>query len=230
MDPEAEAWERERHELAVMADVAELAGPLAHEINNFLNVLLLQLAVLEQSIPQDLRGDVAEVRRQGKQLGELVKHWQQQRCRDDQGSRTVPLAQILDSLLKSLQPEAAETPIQLVPAENVPPVLGSSRDIERLCRFLLTNAVATARLTNGTVTIRLASAEGRVHLRIEDGGPTPEAATLLHYFEPDCRRREGTDHLQLAACRSIVRRLRGTIRAEDLPTGGVAVVVELPTA
>jgi signal transduction histidine kinase len=228
MSPQVEALER--RELATMAEIAELAGPLAHEINNFLNVLLLQLAVLEQSIPQDLRADVAEVRRQGKQLGELVKHWQQQRWRDERAPCQVHLHEILGELVASIQSDAAETPIHLALGPELPPVAGSRLDLARLCKFLLTNAVAASQLANGSVTIRGECGEGRLLLHVEDGGSPLAPQALPHFFEPDLRRREGTDHLQLAACRSIVRRLRGSIRAENLAAGGMTVIVELPAA
>src|SRR5262245_21622083 len=162
MKPAPEAWERERRELAAMADVAELAGPMAHEINNFLNVLLLQLAVLEQSIPEDLRTDVAEVRRQGKQLGALVKHWQQQRRRDDRAVSRVHLHEVLSGFVASIQTNAAETPIQLALAPDPPPVVGFGPDVQRLCTFLVRNAVSAAQQTNGSVTIRLVHETGHL--------------------------------------------------------------------
>ena len=46
-------------ELQRLADLGEIAGPLAHEVNNFLNVLALNVAVLEQLLPEELPPRVA---------------------------------------------------------------------------------------------------------------------------------------------------------------------------
>ena len=51
--------------LAWLADLGDLTGSLAHEFNNFLNVLLLQLTLLEMEIPARFHADLAELRRLG---------------------------------------------------------------------------------------------------------------------------------------------------------------------
>jgi signal transduction histidine kinase len=230
MDPEAEASERERRDLTAMADIAELAGPLAHEVNNFLNALLLHLAVIELSVPEKVRADVIEVRRQGQQLGDLVRQWQQQRRHEGRETHAVRLNDVAAAVVATVRAEAADTPIDLQAATDPPPIMASQVDVERLCKFLLANAVSAARLTNGSVTIRLEPSQSRLLLYVEDQGPPLAAQALPHYFEPDRQRREGTDPLQLAACHNIVRRLHGAIRAENAVAGGVKVVVELPVA
>lgn len=42
----------ELDELDALATFGELAGPMVHEFNNLLNVLLLQVAVLEHTLPE----------------------------------------------------------------------------------------------------------------------------------------------------------------------------------
>jgi signal transduction histidine kinase len=65
-------------------------------------------------------------------------------------------------------------------------------------------------------------------LRVEDTGPHAAPDVLGRMFEPQTRGREGTDSLELAACNALARRQEGTVRAENLPGGGFAVVVEFP--
>jgi signal transduction histidine kinase len=99
----------------------------------------------------------------------------------------------------------------------------------RLCTFLLTNAAAVAP-DGGGVTVRTESAGEWVLLRIEDSGPVVAPELLPHLFEPAGAGREGTNRLEMAACRTIVRRLQGRIHAENRRTEGVTVVVDLPAA
>jgi len=48
-------------------------------------------------------------------------------------------------------------------------------------------------------------------------------------FDPNQKVRESACGLELAACRSIVRRLHGRIEARARPEGGLIVIVTLPT-
>src|SRR5262249_55884451 len=79
MNADVESADHTLHQLSALADAGELAAALAHEVNDFLNVLHLQLTVLELKAPQDARGDLIELQRQAKQLAELIRHWQRSR-------------------------------------------------------------------------------------------------------------------------------------------------------
>jgi signal transduction histidine kinase len=63
---------------------------------------------------------------------------------------------------------------------------------------------------------------------MEDNGPGVAPELLPRLFEPEVVGRPGTQGLELAACKGLVRRLHGKIQADNLPGGGVAIVVELP--
>jgi signal transduction histidine kinase len=245
----------ERQELedqAGLANVAELAGPVAHEVNNFLNALLLQLAVLEQLGPENLRSDLVEIRRQGKALATIVQQWQQYRRRQQAALRPTDLNRILaqalavcmsdatpgapapwavpqgDSTPASSPPDGV-VPVHLVLAPELPPILAPSGDLKRLCAFLLANAAAAAGSQAGRITARTEAVKDLVRLRLEDTGPAVPPEALPHFFEPGPAPRPGTNSLELAACGGIVRRLQGRIRAENQPVG-LAVIVELPAA
>src|SRR5262245_1445318 len=47
-----------------LATLGELAGPVVHEFNNFLNTVSLQLAILEREASPELLADLIEIRRQ----------------------------------------------------------------------------------------------------------------------------------------------------------------------
>src|SRR5262249_120438 len=63
------------------ADLGEILGPVTHEFNNFLNTLLLQVAVLDLSAPQEDKSELAIIRRQGREVAAVVKQLQQLRRR-----------------------------------------------------------------------------------------------------------------------------------------------------
>jgi signal transduction histidine kinase len=228
MSADCPAPEEAAHQLA-LADAGELAGPLAHEVNNFLNVVLLQLAILEQTLPA-ASSDLAEVRRQGKQLAELVKQWQRARRLPAAEARRLDLNEILQHVAANVSGGSDYAAVRLVLTPRLAPIMAIGTDVQRLCLFLLKNAISAAGQGQAQVCVRTEPANGFARLRVEDTGPGLSPESLADFFEPTFTGRPGMDHLEIAACRGIVRRLNGKIYAENLPSGGIAVVVELPLA
>src|SRR5262249_49354772 len=143
-------------DLAALADAGELAAPLAHEVNNYLNLLLLQISVLELRVPPEARPDLAEVRRQGKLLAELVKHWQRSRSLQNAPSRAIDFNNLLEQLVAETRAAASSVSVHLNVAPSLPCICGVYEDVRRLCRFLLKNAISAAQQGHARVTIRTA--------------------------------------------------------------------------
>jgi len=237
-------------ELHRLADIGELAGPLAHEINNFLNVLVLNVAVLEQLIPEELHAELQQIRRQGLAAAELVRQFQQSRRRPQSAPQPLDLHGLLQGALTALSAPTAEpgrtprfrvvsnyaqeaaeaVPVFLDLEANLPAILGWPLDVTRLLTFLVGNAITAAAPMNGRVLVRTRQANGNVQLRVEDTGAVVPADQLAHFFEPATAVRPVVNRLEIAACRTIVRRLQGRIEAVAAADAGVAVVVDLRRA
>ena len=253
-EDELHLLQRELEGQSWLANTGELSGPLTHEFNNFLNIVLLHVALLEAEIPEKLRPELMELRRQGAGITSLVKQFQQYRRRLQPvqnpidvnravldairiltGPQSEPTGELLLKLPPSSKIESAglgrpvTVPLHLALAPTLPRILGSATDLRRLCIFLLTNAAAAAGQVAGSITIRTESADNNVLLRVEDMGPSLPAELLPQCFEPATAGREGTNSLELAACETIVRRLQGKIRCENRAEGGVVVTVGLPS-
>jgi len=228
-----------------MADVGELAGSLVHEFNNLLNTWTLHLALLEQQTPgaaADLQGLRQHMKRMTAQVGRFQRYRQ-----GEPPSQTADVAEAARRALEalSLKPqdgldgipltiEAADkaAPGDVAVTLDLPPhplpVLAYPADLERLFRFLLRNAARGARQGGGTVTLRGAIDNDRILLSLEDTGPAVPEALLPHYFEADQKCRDGMCGLEMAACRSVVRRLSGRMSARHRPGGGIIVDFQLP--
>ncbi len=239
-------------EQAWSANLGALAGPITHEFNNFLNVVLLQVAVLEQELPEKRRGEFAVIRQQGKNVAELVRHWQQYRYRQQPALQPVDLNGVVRQVVESLaaEPHAFGEPrVALAPpagqdapagadilirtelAEGLPPVSATEADLRRLVRFLVGNAAAAVTNLPGHVLVRTQADADKVVLRVEDDGPTVDPEQLSQVFEPLGTVREGPNRLEMAACKTLAhRRLQGSIHAETRPEGGLAVVLALRPA
>lgn len=213
-----------------LATIGELAGPVVHEFNNLLNTMLLQVAVMEQKVDAELLPDLQTIRRQGASVTTLVRQWQQCRRRPpDAAAPTLDVNAIVEQAVSEIRRQrgatTGETALKLAP--DLPPVRGQASELRRLVKLLLNHALA---VSNVGATVVTESAGEAVVLRVEDAGPDIPATALPRLFDPLGESRPGTTRLELAACRTLVRRFQGKLRAEGRPGGGITVVFELPAA
>jgi signal transduction histidine kinase len=239
-----------RDELAIerrLADLGELARPVAHECNNFLNALLLQLTVLEMELPEKYRKDLKELRRQGTAMTALIRQYQgyqrgpaepasanlneaiEQAVEAVRRRRPAPGERLPVLLPQGQAPGPEGIAVELHLMSGLPQVPVSLAELRRLCRFLLQNAAAVVSPPTGLVTVRTETAEDHVLARFEDNGPSIPEDRLARPFDVNVPAREETNALELAACHSIARRLRGRLAADNRPDGGVTILLELPT-
>jgi signal transduction histidine kinase len=208
-------------------DFADLTYLLGHELNNFLNNLLLQLSILElQAGGEKTSPEVEAIRRQGRDLAVKVHHFQQLSHRH----RPPPIAVDLNQAVRDVveQVELGQAPgLELKLAPKLAPVLGTPSDLRHLILLVVEAAAAALPPAGGSITLRSEAGAASARLWIEDSGaPVPEQQ-LSHLFEPFAAVRPGSDGLKLAICRALVRRLQGNVHAVNRPEGGLSVCVEL---
>lgn len=219
-------------ELVELANLSELARPLVHEFGNYLNVVHLHIAVVEQEAPGTLRADLAEIVQHGKSVLGLIRQWQQYRRHRQVEPQAVDLNAAVQHTVESLrrsrsgQGTATGTSVVLSLADDRLMVRAGTLDLRRLCTFLITNALAAVS-HGGEVFVRTEAARERVLLRVEDTGPNVPPELLPQLFEPQAVGRLGTSSLELAACASLVRRYQGKIRADNRTNSGLTITVEL---
>src|SRR5262245_13984155 len=171
-------------ELTDRADLAALAGPLAHEVNNFLNVVLLQVAVMEPAASPALREELAGIRRQGKNLGDLVRRWQDYRTRHPPRICRVDLNEAVRQATEALGSLDHDAALRLDLAAEPPVVMACPDDIRRVVRFLVGNAAAALPGPGGVVTVRTRRDGVVARLSVEDTGPACTPQQLAHFFDP----------------------------------------------
>jgi signal transduction histidine kinase len=216
-------------DLAALADIGEIASPLAHEFNNVLNTLLLHVAILEPAMDDSLRSDLAEMRKQAYAVTELVRQFQHYRKRQQPARSLLDLNQVVRQTVAKLSALDARfaTSVAVDLEPGLPGIAAKAADVNRLCRFLLGNAHAAGLPTGGSLEVRTClGPNDSVKLHVGDSGPSFYPECLSSAFELALLPRPGTNRLELAACKSIVRRLEGSIHAANRPEGGVTVIVE----
>lgn len=228
-----------------MESLGRLAGGVAHEVNNLLQVVLGQ-ARLGRDDPAEAAQRLALIeetaRRGGDLTARLLGLTRSQPVRAgllDLGA----LAQEQASVLHDLVGPHIDLRCRLV--SDPWPVRADGEEVRRLVMALAANA-ADAMPGGGTLTISTANVaydelEARRHaglapgehvvLTVADTGIGIREADRSRVFEPffSTKRREGAG-LGLATCYGIVTRAGGHIRIESAPGRGTAVVCAFPRA
>lgn len=243
---------------AKAANYGDWVRTLGHEFNNFLNVLLLQVAVLEQELPERANDDLAELRKHGKKLAETMQ--QLQRFRQQQAVlRPMPLNVSLRNALQKtnwpvqskrglstyllpinqrteLEQAAEELTLSLSLEAEAAQVVASLPDLEELCASLLNLAIAAADASKCSLLLRTESHPNRVVIELEEVRKSPLEAQATKRtnnrsrLPPKLPLEASSAFPQVAAnlCESFVQRLFGRFHHHSHSAGGWLYHIELP--
>jgi len=223
--------------------VHSLAAGVAHEINNPLSYVLLNLEFLERELP-DLGGDpirvaalqrrLADTRHGAERVKHIVRDLQALTRKDEVIRGQVELDQILDHTLHLLRRELLPGISVQTDYSEVPCVLGNPTRLEQLFSNLLLNAVHALRESEQPerwLKVTLRTGDGFVLAEIADNGCGMTDQVLSRAFEPFFTTKPlgiGAG-LGLAICRRIVDDLAGRIEVDSRPLSGTTVRVYLPS-
>jgi signal transduction histidine kinase len=225
-DGQARAAEQAFAELTGAADVSEAFSVFVHELGNVLNNLVLDVRLLEREVPEAARGRLAEIGRLAASVPGLVGQLTHFRQARRPSPRPVDLNRVAAEVVERFTRSGAAVRLDL--AADLPPVTATPIGLGRLVRLLVGNALAVTPPAAGPVRVYTEHAGDQVRLCVEDGGPPVPAEALPRLFEPFLTTRHGQSSLELAICKTLVRRLLGNLDAVNRPEGGVTFVAELP--
>jgi two-component system NtrC family sensor kinase len=239
--------------------VGELAASISHEINNPASYVNANLVMLRQhwdglhELVGALDTDDAPDESRRKILTEFEDIWNEgqelideslegvtrtaaivRRMQDfARGGETQPGLVDLNGAVESARllagPRLKHAANVEVDFGEIPPVPGSTREIQQVALSLLINAAETI---GGGGTVRLSTRrEGdRVRLSVADDGPGLDASTRDRIFDPACTTRNVGDGsgLGLALAQRIVAEHGGEISVDSRPDRGSTFHVRLP--
>jgi PAS domain S-box-containing protein len=223
--------------------VHSLAAGVAHEINNPLSYVLLNLEFLERELP-DLGGDparvaalqrrLADTRHGAERVKHIVRDLQALTRKDEMIRGQVELDQILDHTLHLLRRELQQGITVTTDFAEAPCVVGNPTRIEQLFSNLLLNAAHALQESDAperSLKVTLRAGNGHVLTEITDNGCGMTEQVLSRAFEPFFTTKAlgiGAG-LGLAICRRIVDDLAGRIEVDSRPLSGTTVRVYLPS-
>jgi PAS domain S-box-containing protein len=227
-----------------LAALGTLAAGVAHEINNPLAYVILNLEWVTRKLPDAAQSPagvaalltVLEEARQGAQrVSAIVRELRSFSRADDETRRHVDLAAVVQGAIKITGHEIRHRAHVATSFEPVRPVWANEARLEQVVINLLLNAaqaVPEARAEHNEIRVTVRpDAEGRAVLEIVDNGEGVAPDVLSRIFDPFFTTKPvgvGTG-LGLSICHGIVTTLGGQIAAYSEPGLGATFRVVLPT-
>ena len=226
--------------------VGQLAGGVAHDLNNILAPILIYTSLLsdDDSLNAQHSDIISKIEETGVRAREVIRQLLTfSRMQADEFT-VVALNEVIDGmegLLRQSVPEDID--IIVSPDPNIGNILAEKSQIERVLINLVVNA-ADAMPHGGTLTIETSAimlnqsdvesnpeaAPGKhVRLEVRDHGTGMDEATLDQVFEPFFSTK-GTDGfgLGLATVLGVALQHDGVVAAESSPGVGTSVRIDLP--
>ncbi|MBX3468409.1 MAG: PAS domain S-box protein [Planctomycetes bacterium] len=237
---EMRALERNLQQAARLAALGELAGNVAHEVNNPIGIIGAKARLLltgREELSPKVSRELGKIVEQCDRIGRLTRGLLDY-CRPavEQKER-LDLHEPLGKALSLSGSKAVRHGVQVVQELAPGPLLinGSASELQQVFLNLLLNAV-DAMPDGGRVTItsrrdgHLADGQPAVFVAIEDNGPGVPEAIRGRIFEPffTTRSGKGGTGLGLAICHGLIGGHGGEVKLESPPAGGARFVVRLP--
>jgi len=217
--------------------LGQMAGTIAHDFNNFLQVMFSAASGIKELISnedEDMVDSVdllEEVLRQARELTQDLVSFSRAQMHSLRRSHLGPVVEAIVDAVQRLSPPGIELDVTRPSPEEVAHL--SIPLSESQCLQIVVNLVQNAIEAlhgKGRITTQLRVKDDVLQIYVEDDGPgvTPEVQSKI--FEPFFTMREGDGGtgLGLTSARTLAQRVGGTLELQSSSLGGAAFVVALP--
>lgn len=234
-----EASEDERRRLlAEYAEIATLAGGLAHEIRNPLSTISMNVDLMAESLegaetPRErrLQRQVEIVKRECSHLEDVLGAFLQFARVGELECEQSCLNELVREFIEFYRPQAAEKRIDISPHLDADlPLVNIDRALIRQVLMNLALNAQQAMPEGGTLELQTYSGNGRVCLEIIDTGCGMDERTRERMFQTFFSTKTGGSGLGLPTVRKIVEAHGGAIECQSALGRGTRFTIMLPAA
>jgi signal transduction histidine kinase len=218
-----------------LASIGQLAGGVAHEINNPLLVILGRAEFAIERLGQDspVAKDLEIIRTQTGRIAEIVRNLLNfTRTNDADDFHPVDVNDMIERTLALTESQMLNQNIMVVRefSADLPEVWGNPGQIQQVFVNMVINASQAMSKLGGTLTVTTWAEGDAVVIRFSDTGPGIPTGDREMIFEPFYTTKSETEGtgLGLAISRGIIHTHGGGIEAAGEPGEGAVFTVKLP--
>lgn len=220
------------------AEIASLAGGLAHEIRNPLSTISMNLDLLVEELQKEDRpesrrrlGKLQTIQSECRHLEEILNAFLQFARVGELKLRRADLNQLVREFIEFYRPKAKEQGIEISPhlASDLPPVDLDESLMRQVLLNLALNA-AEAMPEGGLLELQTRRGENAVLLEMIDNGKGMDEHTMANMFQTFFSTTTGGSGLGLPTVRKIVEAHHGTIACQSEPGRGTCFTLSLPAS
>ncbi|MGH8617254.1 MAG: sensor histidine kinase [Burkholderiales bacterium] len=227
--------------VARLNTLGELAGGIAHELNQPLAAVLANTRAAQRMLAEE-QPDAAtageamtQAATQARRAADVLARLRRLCEAPDktQPRQAVRLESTARGVLDLLEPELRRRGIAVALEGQAPPVMADPVALEQIVHNLVGNAVQALEETAAgerRLRVDVTSGEGRGRISVRDNGPGMPADVLQHVFEPFFTTRRGGLGLGLSLCETLAQTMDGTLTAHNIAPHGAEFRLSLPLA
>lgn len=218
------------------AEMAQLAGALAHEIRNPLSTISMNLGLVAEELPEDespqarrIHGKIETIQRECRQLENILNAYLQFVRAGELELQPADLNEVVKHFLDFFKPQAASAGVEL--SFHLSPGLPQIPLDASLMRQVLQNLTRNsldAMPEGGVIEFQTRGENGSVVLEVIDNGEGMPAETCQRIFDAFYSRKAGGSGLGLSTVRKIVAAHGGQIACESEPGQGTRMRLTFP--
>ena len=236
-EPVFDAAERTRL-LQQYAEIAAMAGGLAHEIRNPLSTISLNLELLAEDLqesesPRERRmlRKVQTIQKECVHLQSVLEDFLKFARFGEMHLEDEDLNETIRVFVESYRPLAREHGVEISPhlSSDLPPVRLDTSLFRQVLQNLAQNA-QQAMPKGGRLELQTYVRDGRVQLDVIDSGVGMEPPVLARIFDVFYSTKPSGSGLGLPTVQKIVRAHGGEITADSTPGSGTRFTISLPPA
>lgn len=252
-DSEKESLNQQLIRAQRLAELGEMAAGFAHEINNPLQIIRSEQALMEMNMSElsssgtlppsealsEIEDSMAQIKLQIERCAGITQAILKFGRQSEPQMRDVDLKTFIPQITGMVSKKASVNGIEIIQevAENTPPVHGDPGQLQQVLVNLLNNAMdAVMDLhgpSGGIIAIGAGPADGhRTRIVVRDNGCGIDAENIKKIFSPFFTTKpvgRGTG-LGLAVCYGIINNMGGTMEVESAPGGGSTFTIFLPSS
>ena len=221
-----------------LATIGNLAGGVAHEINNPLTAVLTNAQILKMTANPDDLESISLIEEGAKRCQTIIQSLLKY-ARKSGGAESphvsVHLGEVIQSVCSLLAYQLKQENIDVsLRLGRIPPIEGVSNELEQVLTNLIVNSRDAIRAQGhpGKIVIETQPFNGRVQVKVSDNGHGISKEIIGKIFDPFFTTKDvgsGTG-LGLAVSHSIMEKHRGKIHVESKEGVGTTFVLEFPAA